>query len=200
MDVLSIDDEKLEEFLKALQEKFNNSAYGFELKKIAGKYQFRTKPEFSEIIRSLKDGGPRRLSPAALETLAIVAYRQPIIKSDIEKIRGVDASPTIKTLLERKIIKIVGHLPTPGQPALYGTTEQFLETFGISSLSELPTLRDIKEFEEEPGEANQGEANQGELSLDSNNSDTPDNIIKNKSEEISNTQDSDKQVKIEAQA
>ena len=100
----------------------------------------------------MKAGRPRRLSPPALETLAIVAYRQPIVKSDVEKIRGVDATPTLKTLLEKGFVRIVGHRDSVGQPALYGTTEKFLHVFGIRSLSELPTLRDLKELESDPGE------------------------------------------------
>ncbi len=82
-----------------------------------------------------------------METLAIVAYRQPIVRSDVEKIRGVDATPTLKTLIDRGFIKIVGHQETIGQPALYGTTQQFLEVFGLSSLAELPTLRDLQQLE-----------------------------------------------------
>jgi segregation and condensation protein B len=93
------------------------------------------------------------LSAAALETLAIVAYRQPIVRSDVEKIRGVDCTPTIKTLLERGLIKILGHQASVGQPALYGTTEEFLKLFGLNSLSELPTLRDLQELERDPGES-----------------------------------------------
>ena len=101
-----------------------------------------------------------------------MAYRQPIVKSDIEKLRGVDATPTLKTLLERNLIRIAGHLPTVGQPALYGTGEEFLKVFGISSLSELPTLRDLKDLED-PGEVEEknetlsaGDVPEAELSLE----------------------------------
>jgi segregation and condensation protein B len=96
---------------------------------------------------------PRRLSQAALETLAVIAYQQPVVKSEIDKIRGVDVAPTIKTLLERKLVKILGYQASVGQPALYGTTEDFLSIFGLSSLAELPTLRDLKALVREPGEA-----------------------------------------------
>ena len=125
---------------------------GIELVKIGDKYQLRTKSQYSEIIRRLKEEKPKRLSVAALETLAIVAYRQPIVKSEIEAIRGVDATPTLKTLLERGIIKIVGHQSTVGNPALYGTTDDFLKLFSLGSLAELPTLREITELERDPGE------------------------------------------------
>ena len=133
--------------------KFEHEESGIELVCIAGKYQFRTRGKFGSFIREMRAGRPRRLSGQALETLAIVAYRQPIVKADVEKIRGVDATPTIKTLLERKLIKIVGHQASVGQPALFGTTEEFLKLFGLSSLTELPSLRDIKELESDPGES-----------------------------------------------
>ena len=92
------------------------------------------------------------MSGPALETLAVIAYRQPIVRSDMEKIRGVDVTPTLKTLLDRRLIRIVGHQETVGQPALYGTTDDFLKVFGLSSLSQLPTLRDLKELDSDPGE------------------------------------------------
>jgi segregation and condensation protein B len=130
--------------LKASLEKLNA---GIDLVVVGGAYQLRTKSPFAPFIRGLKASSPRRLSQQALETLAIIAYRQPIVKSDVERIRGVDATPTIKTLLERRLIKIAGHQATPGQPALYGTTDEFLKLFGLSSLGELPTLRDLKEMD-----------------------------------------------------
>jgi segregation and condensation protein B len=130
-----------------------NAATGIELVRIGDKFQLRTKPVYSEIVRRLKEEKPKRLSVAALETLAIVAYRQPIVKSEIEAIRGVDATPTLKTLIERGIIKIVGHQSTVGNPALYGTTEDFLKLFSLGSLAELPTLREITELERDPGES-----------------------------------------------
>lgn len=136
-----------------LVERYRNGTFGFELLQVAGKYQFRTRGEYATLVRELTASKPRRLSNAALETLAIVAYRQPIVKSDIERIRGVDVAPTLKTLLERGLIRIVGHQPTVGQPALYGTTEEFLKLFGLNSLSQLPTLRDLRELEREPGES-----------------------------------------------
>jgi segregation and condensation protein B len=95
---------------------------------------------------------PRKLSQAALETLSVVAYQQPIVKSEIDKIRGVDVAPTLKTLLERKIIKIIGYQASVGQPSLYGTTDDFLRIFGLSSLAELPALRDLRALAAEPGE------------------------------------------------
>ena len=95
----------------------------------------------------------KRLSKAAAETLAIVAYRQPVQKAEIEAIRGVDAIQTVKTLLDAKLIRIVGRDTTPGTPALYGTTDVFLEKFGLADLSELPSVRELKELESEPDES-----------------------------------------------
>jgi segregation and condensation protein B len=90
-----------------------------------------------------------------LETLAIVAYRQPLTRTDIEKIRGVDCTPTLKTLMDRGLVKIVGYSTAVGQPAMYATTDEFLTVFGLDSLPELPALRDINLFEEDPGESSE---------------------------------------------
>ncbi len=160
--VTGFDSKTVEDALESIKMKCELDESGIELVCVAGKYQFRTKVVFSGFIQQLKASRPRRLTPAALETLAIVAYRQPIVKADVEKIRGVDATPTIKTLLERSLIRIVGHKETPGQPALYGTTDEFLKIFGLRSLSELPTLRDLKELEEDPGETEEQQAQDAE--------------------------------------
>lgn len=139
---------------KAVQDKFANLGLGFSLSCVGGRYQFRTLPDIAPHLQALKAGGPRRLTGQALETLAIVAYRQPIVKSDIEKLRGVDATPTLKTLLDRDLIKVVGQQATVGQPSLYGTTDEFLKIFGLKSLAELPQLRELNEIEIDPGEEN----------------------------------------------
>lgn len=154
--------EEMQAALNLLAEK-TVASRGIELVRVADKYQLRTKAQYSRFIKVLAQVKAKRLSPAALETLSIVAYRQPVVRSDIEKIRGVDATPTIKTLLERRLIRIVGHQATVGQPALYGTTEEFLKLFGLSSLSELPSLRDLAELEADPGEIEE----QAELELGS---------------------------------
>lgn len=150
--VTGLPEKEIEDLLESISMKFDLPDSGIRMVKVAGQYQFRTRQEFAPFIRELKASRPKKLSPAALETLAIIAYRQPVVKSDIEKIRGVDATPTLKTLLERKLIRIVGHQATVGQPALYGTTDEFLKIFGLGSLAELPTLRDLKELEADPGE------------------------------------------------
>lgn len=145
-------EEEVRMALTQLATKYENDDSGIFLAEINNKYQLRTKSQYSNYIQVVKSGKPRRLSPAALETLAIIAYRQPVVKSDIEKIRGVDVSPTLKTLLDRRLIKIIGHQATVGQPALYGTTDEFLNIFGLSSLEDLPNLRDLEEVEGDPGE------------------------------------------------
>ena len=149
------DEKEIKKAIKELEERFKSPESGIELKSVAGKYQFRTKKIWAEHLKALKESKPRRLSGPALETLAVIAYRQPVVKSDIEKIRGVDPTPTLKTLIDRRLIKIVGHQDTVGQPALYGTTENFLKIFGLDTLSALPSLRDLKELEEDPGETDE---------------------------------------------
>ena len=126
---------------------------GIELVVVSEKLQLRTKALFADHVRQLMAVKPRKLSQAALETLAVVAYQQPVVKSEIDKIRGVDVAPTLKTLIERKLVKIIGYQASVGQPALYGTTEDFLQVFGLPSLSSLPALRDIKALVKEPGES-----------------------------------------------
>jgi segregation and condensation protein B len=158
-EVTGFDENEIRDALDTLQMKYQHEEAGIELVRIGQKFQFRTKALYGRYIRALNDSKPKKLSKQALETLAIVAYRQPLVKSDIDKIRGVDASPVLKTLLEKQLIKIVGHQATVGQPALYGTTDEFLNLFGMTAISELPSLREVKEFESEPGEPGEkGEA------------------------------------------
>jgi segregation and condensation protein B len=119
---------------------------GICLQEIAGGYQFRTRLGLASWVKKLKAVKPASLSPAALETLAIVAYRQPIVKTEIESIRGVDVSAPLKGLLEKKLIRIVGRKDVPGKPIIYGTTRKFLEVFNLKDLSDLPTLRELKDL------------------------------------------------------
>ena len=150
--VTGLDEEEISALLQTLKQRCQEQERGFELVEVGTGYQFRTQQRFARYICNLKASRPRRLSAPALETLAIVAYRQPVIKSDVEKLRGVDATPTLKTLLDRGLIKIVGHQSSAGTPALYGTTDEFLKIFGLKSLGELPRLRDLKELDD-PGES-----------------------------------------------
>ena len=122
------------------------------LVEVAGGYQFRTRQDLAPWIRKLKAARPAMLSPAALETLAVVAYRQPLVKSEIDRIRGVDASGALKGLLEKKLVRIVGRKDVPGKPIIYGTTKKFLEVFNLKDLSELPTLRELKDLQNNGGD------------------------------------------------
>jgi segregation and condensation protein B len=121
---------------------------GIQLCPIAGGFQFRTRQDLAGWVRKLRATRPAMLSPAALETLAVVAYRQPLVKSEIDRIRGVDVSGALKGLLEKKLVRIVGRKDVPGKPIIYGTTRRFLEVFNLRDLSELPTLRELKDLQE----------------------------------------------------
>lgn len=117
---------------------------GLEIVEVAGGFQVRTRPELAPWVAKLRQQKPARLSRAALEALAIVAYRQPVTRAEIEAIRGVDCAAAIGSLLEKKLIRIVGRKEVPGRPILYGTTQEFLELFGLKNLKSLPTLREIE--------------------------------------------------------
>ena len=118
-----------------------------ELRLVASGYRFQVKEEMSPWVARLFEEKPPKYSRALLETIAIIAYRQPVTRGDIEDIRGVSVSSNIiRTLLEREWVRVVAHKETPGRPALYGTTKLFLDYFNLSSLSEMPTLQEIQEF------------------------------------------------------
>ncbi len=145
--------ERVEKALEEISELYQEDIHGFSLLEVAGGWQLRTSPHVASTIHRLIPPRARRLSRAAAETLAVVAYKQPVQRAEIEAIRGVDALPTIKTLLDAKLIRIVGREAAAGTPALYGTTQTFLEKFGMRDLSELPTPRELFELSQEPGEA-----------------------------------------------
>mgnify|MGYP006225785799 CR=1 FL=1 len=123
----------------------------FEIWEVAGGYQIRTRAEFSGYLQKLQKERALRLSQAALETMAIIAYRQPVTRAEIEDVRGVDAGATVKSLLDRHLIRIAGQREVPGRPMLYGTTRRFLEVFGLERLKDLPTLRELDELAREQG-------------------------------------------------
>lgn len=119
----------------------------FRLSEAAGGWQFTTSSEYGEYVhRLLKSKSRKRLSQAALETLAIIAYRQPVSKSDVEAARGVNSSEIVNALLEKELIQITGRAETPGRPLLYSTTLEFLRIFGLKSIGDLPKLRELDEF------------------------------------------------------
>jgi segregation and condensation protein B len=132
------------EGIHQIQTEYGDPSKGIELTEIAGGYQFRTKPEWAEWVNRLKKAKAVKLSQAALETLAIVAYRQPVIRPLIEEIRGVDSGSVLHTLLEKGLIKMMGRKDLPGRPIVYGTTKAFLELFGLNTLSDLPTLKEVQ--------------------------------------------------------
>jgi len=123
---------------------------GFHLVNVAGGWRFRTRPSLQRFAaRCVKTKTPR-FSPSALETLAIVAYRQPATRAEIEYLRGVDCGAVLRTLLERKLIRIIGKKDIPGRPLIYGTSKEFLEVFGLKDLKSLPTLKEIQALDDAP--------------------------------------------------
>lgn len=142
--------------LNDISEEYRARKGGFYLYQVAGGYQVRTRPEYTPWIKRLIQPKPLRLSKAALETLAIIAYKQPIIRSDIEHIRGVDCGGVLKVLLERKFIRVLGRKEIPGRPLIYGTTRHFLEVFDLKTLKDLPTPKEIEELGNSALEATSG--------------------------------------------
>ena len=138
----------------------------YEIAEVAGGWQFRTRPSFSEVILAATPERKMRLSRPALETLALIAYKQPLTRAEIEDLRSVDCGAVVKSLLERDLVRIVGRRDAPGRPALYGTSSTFLETFGLRGLSDLPALREIEAIvavpSEEPADESGLEAGEGE--------------------------------------
>jgi len=133
--------------LVELQRQYVDRPGGIELKEVAGGYRFQTRNICSKWVVRLKQAAPIRLSKAALETLAIIAYRQPVTRAEIEALRGVDSSGTLRFLLDKQLIKIAGKKEVPGRPLLYGTTKHFLEVFELKDLSSLPSPKDITELD-----------------------------------------------------
>ncbi len=132
-----------------LKEEYEKQRRSLQVVELAGGYQLATRPEYGHWIKRLeKVKAAPKLSRSALESLAIVAYRQPIVRGEIEEIRGVETSSVLRTLLERKLIRIVGRKEMPGRPILYGTTKFFLQHFGLRDLAELPPLREFKDLGE----------------------------------------------------
>lgn len=129
-----------------LNAEYEAQSRAFEIWEVAGGYQMRTRSVYAGYILQLQSVRPVRLSKAALETLAIVAYKQPLTRAEIEHIRGVDVSNAVRLLVERQLLRTDGHREVPGRPMLYATTKEFLELFGFASLKDLPTLRDVQEL------------------------------------------------------
>ena len=152
--ILELFDEEVapakDEVLAALQDiQADNAERGFELKEVASGWRFQVREETAPWVNRLWDEKPQKYSRALLETLALIAYRQPITRGDIEEIRGVAVSSHImKTLMERDWVKVVGHRDVPGRPSLYATTRQFLDYFNLKNLEDLPSLSEIRDLDE----------------------------------------------------
>ena len=142
--VLGLEADVARTLVAELRREYDEQGRGFEVWEVAGGYQLRTRPEYASYLRLLNRERAQRLSRAALETLAVIAYRQPVMRGEIEAIRGVKAGPMLRTLLQHKLVKVTGRADVPGRPLQYGTTPQFLERFGIASLQELPSVKEWK--------------------------------------------------------
>lgn len=145
--------EEIEGVIFVIKEKYNNDLFPFELGEVGGGYQFLTKADYHMVVSAfLNRNTVKRLTNAALESLAIIAYKQPVTKGVIETIRGVNADYTIQKLMEKELVEIAGRSSEPGKPLLYKTTQQFLDYFGINSLDELPKLKEFEELQNQIGE------------------------------------------------
>ena len=145
---------EIEQALEFLIKRYQDEAFAFEIIEIAEGYQFLTKGAYHQTVGTyLKQTTKKRLSRAAIETLSIIAYKQPVSKGEMEKIRGVSCDYSVQKLLEKELVTILGRSEAPGRPLLYGTSEKFMDYFGIKSLKELPKPKDFKAPESEVGEA-----------------------------------------------
>lgn len=142
--VLEMAPARVEELCESLAESYRNEDRGFVLVRVAGGYRFQSHPDLAPYVeRFVLEGQSARLSAAALETLAIVAYKQPVSRAQIAALRGVNVDGVVRLLVQRGYVTEVGHAPGPGQPALYGTTPAFLEKLGLDSLDQLPPVEDL---------------------------------------------------------
>ncbi len=142
-----VDRGKIKSLLWDLQHEYDMRLSGLRIVEIAGGFQFATRPELAPWVKKLKKiKQSARLTTPSLETLAIVAYKQPIVKAEIEDIRGVDSAGVLKGLLDKRFVKIIGRKDVPGRPILYATTREFLQYFGLKDLSDLPTLKEFNDL------------------------------------------------------
>lgn len=132
--------------LEELLAEYDGMGRSFLLREVAHGFQFRTRPAFGPYVQRMRKGIAGRLSRASMETLAVIAYRQPVMRHEIEAVRGVDAGGVLRTLMEKGLIRISGRKDLPGRPLLYGTTNKFLEVFDLKDLASLPKLKEIREL------------------------------------------------------
>ena len=153
-EALDLEEAEIRAAIEALEADYEEHPRGFFMQEVSGGYQLRTRPEYADYLRKLGQSRPFKFSRPALESLSIIAYRQPVTRSEVEYLRGVDSGSVVKTLLDKRLIRILGKKDVPGKPMIYGTTKEFLELFGLSDLAALPTLREFSDLvpEEEHGE------------------------------------------------
>lgn len=149
---LGVDQDEIEDAIDALRARLASRGAGLRVVEVAEGWQLRTDPLLATWVAAVRGGRPYRLSKPALETLAVVAFRQPVSKGAVDDVRGVDSGGVIKMLSERGLLKSAGHSDEPGRPLLYATTPQFLELFGMRTLADLPTLRDLLQLRGDDGE------------------------------------------------
>lgn len=148
--------EDIDNALEKILKKYDSDEYSFQVLKVGGGYQFMTKPAYQASIGiMLKQQSKKRLSTSALETLSIIAYKQPITKGEMEQIRGVNCDYTVQKLLEKELVEIKGKSDAIGRPILYGTSQNFMEYFGINDLKDLPTPKDFSQETNQIGEENE---------------------------------------------
>lgn len=146
--IIDLDEEEFRRQMSELMTEYNSREGGILITEVARGYQMVTNPRLAPLIMRFKGiQASNKLSMAALETLAIIAYKQPIIKAEIERVRGVNSDGVLKTLLDKRLIKIAGKKDAPGRPVYYGTTQEFLRYFGLRDLTELPTIKDLSREE-----------------------------------------------------
>lgn len=148
-DALMVDAQVVEGALEALGERLRRNGAGVRLAPVGDGWQLRTEARLAPWVAAIRGGKPVKLSRAALETLAVVAFRQPVSKGVVDDIRGVDSGGVLRSLLDRGLLKVVGRSDEPGRPITYGTTPAFLELFGMRSLADLPTLKDLRALQED---------------------------------------------------
>jgi segregation and condensation protein B len=171
--------------LRALQHDYDQEGRGLKIAELSGGFVMVTRPDCAPWIARLAKAKPTpKVSRSALETLAIVAYRQPLVRSEIEQIRGVETSGVLRTLLDQKLLRIVGRKDVPGRPMMYGTTKQFLQRFGLKDLKDLPPLREFKELGEtfqadlfDPSTGSNGAEPEPEATLESDVSLEPEGFL-----------------------
>ena len=150
-EVLELEDTKdIRNALEQLAQEYEHRQCGIFLSEVAGGYQIRTRPEYHEYVKRLLKPNPHRLSNAAMETLAIIAYKQPVIRSDVEHLRGVDCGGVLRVLMEKKLVRVLGRKEIPGRPLIYATTKHFLEVFELKNLKDLPSPKEIERHADLP--------------------------------------------------